>query len=155
MTIAFHALEPGFVAAIRAGGPDAYGAPAERTVSDGGGNPCRACLDDVPKGAEMLILAHRPFPEAQPYAETGPIFLCGQCKPRPASATPPPAIQARPDFLVKGYGENDRIVYGTGRITPSAAVAGYCEELLSQPRIAYVDIRSARNNCFICRVKRA
>ena len=50
MTIAYHALDAELVAAIRAGGPDAYGAAAERTVSDGGGNPCRACLEDIPEG---------------------------------------------------------------------------------------------------------
>ena len=153
--VQFIALDTQTVRHLQAGGGDANGQVPERHISTGDGTPCRHCLKQVKAGEPYLIVAHRPFPEAQPYAETGPIFLCGQCKPRPASATPPPAVQARPDFLVKGYGENDRIVYGTGRITPSAAVAGYCEELLSQPQIAYVDIRSARNNCFICRVKRA
>ena len=60
---------------LRAGGGDAYGNPAERTISDGEGNPCRHCLGFVPKGEEMLILAHRPFGAVQPYAETGPIFV--------------------------------------------------------------------------------
>ncbi len=155
MSIAFHPLDADFVAAIRAGGPDAYGAPAERAVSDGGGNPCRACLDDVPEGAKMLILAHRPFPALQPYAETGPIFLCGTCGGRAASGELPPALARRPDFLVKGYGADDRIVYGTGRITPTAEIAAYCEALLARPEIAYADIRSSRNNCFQCRVRRA
>lgn len=154
MTLAFHALPAETVAAIRAGGPDAYGAPAERIVSDGGGNPCRACLDDVPAGAEMLILAHRPFPALQPYAETGPIFLCGDCESRAPSALPPPAVATRPEFLVKGYGADDRIVYGTGRVTPTPEIEAYCEALLARPEIAYVDLRSARNNCFICRVTR-
>jgi hypothetical protein len=55
--------------------------PAERAVSDGQGNPCRSCLHEVPAGAGMLILAARPFPAAQPYAETGPIFFCADaCK---------------------------------------------------------------------------
>ena len=47
----------------------------ERQVSDGSAVPCRHCLSDVAAGEPFLILAHRPFPEAQPYAETGPIFL--------------------------------------------------------------------------------
>ena len=63
---------------LQAGGPDAYGNAPERVVSDGGGNPCRHCLKLIPEGAPMLILAHRPFSKAQPYAETGPIFLCGE-----------------------------------------------------------------------------
>lgn len=68
------------VRALQAGGKDAYGCAPERTVSDGDGNPCRHCLDFVPKGAGMLILAYRPFPDVQPYAETGRSF----CVPTPA-----------------------------------------------------------------------
>ena len=154
MTIAYHALDAELVAAIRAGGPDAYGAAAERTVSDGGGNPCRACLEDIPEGAEMLILAHRPFPALQPYAETGPIFLCENCNARSPGAMPP-AIATRREFLAKGYDHDDRIVYGTGRITPVTEVDAYCEDLLKREEIAFVDLRSAANNCFICRVRRA
>ena len=66
------------VRAYRAGHPDANGMAPERVVSDGGGNPCRHCLQCIPEGVEMLILAHRPFPAPQPYAESGPIFLCAE-----------------------------------------------------------------------------
>ena len=51
MTLRFLPLPTEAVAAIRAGGPDAHGQPAERHVSDGAGNPCRHCLHHVPKGA--------------------------------------------------------------------------------------------------------
>lgn len=153
MTIAYHALDPSLVTAIRAGGPDAYGAPAEQAVSDGSGNPCRSCLEDIPEGRSMLILAHRPFPAPQPYAETGPIFLCGNCEAR-APGEMPPVVATRQAFLVKGYGHDDRIAYGTGRITPVADIDAYCEDLLGREGIAYVDLRSSVNNCFICRVTR-
>ncbi|QIE56378.1 DUF1203 domain-containing protein [Pikeienuella piscinae] len=154
-SIAFHALDPAIVAALRAGGPDAYGAPAERAISDGSGNPCRLCLSDIPRGAGMLIVAHRPFPAPQPYAETGPIFLCAECAPRQPSAAPPPVVATRKEFLLKGYTEEYRIRYGTGRITPVPQIRAYCQELLARGDVAFVDIRSATNNCFICRVRRA
>jgi hypothetical protein len=57
MALKFHPYDQSFVDAVRAGGPDANCQPAERTVADGVGNPCRSCLRDVPLGAEMLILA--------------------------------------------------------------------------------------------------
>ena len=59
----------------QSGKPDANGQRPERAISDGNGNPCRHCLTDIPKGAQMLILGYRPFPTAQPYAELSPIFL--------------------------------------------------------------------------------
>ena len=67
--VRFIALPAETARAWRAGAPDAYGMPAERTVSDGNGNPCRHCLRDIPKGVGMLVLAHRPFPALQPYAD--------------------------------------------------------------------------------------
>ena len=47
-------------------------------VSDGGDNPCRHCLREIEKGKDMLVLTHRPFGNVQPYAESGPIFLCAE-----------------------------------------------------------------------------
>ena len=144
--------DPAFVATIRAGGPDANGQPAERAVSTGAGTPCRCCLRTIPKGDPFLILAARPFPAPQPYAESGPIFLCA------AACTPwqgvglPPILGASPQYLLKAYGPDDRIVYGTGRITPQAEVAAYAADLLGRDGIAYVDVRSAVNNCYLTRM---
>ena len=142
------------VAQLRAGGPDAYGMPAERAISDGNGNPCRSCLHDVPKGAEMLICAARPFGPLQPYAETGPVFFCAEdCTPY-VGVDLPPVLTTSPDYLVKAYDENERIVYGTGQITNSVHIQDYAAGLLERPEIAFVDVRSARNNCFQTRIVR-
>lgn len=143
-----------FVDHIRTGGEDVYGNPAERAISDGVGKPCRSCLKDVPKGEEMLILAARPFPDLQPYAETGPIFLCANtCKAHTGSDFPP-ILATSPDFLLKGYDRDNRIIYGTGAITPKNDVEGVAERLLARDDLAYVDVRSARNNCFLTRITR-
>ena len=76
--ITFVAMPTDQARALQAGGPDANGLSPERAVSSGSGNPCRHCLRFIPEGEEMLILSHRPFPSAQPYAETGPVFLCAE-----------------------------------------------------------------------------
>ncbi|MCD2181503.1 DUF1203 domain-containing protein [Rhizobium sp. GN54] len=135
------------------GGPDAYGMTPERAVSDGDGVPCRHCLNSVRAGEAYLILAHRPFPDPQPYAETGPIFL--HAAPCPAYAGPglPPMLESR-DYIVRGYDDRDRIVYGTGAVTPTGEIAGYAEALLERTDIAYVHVRSARNNCYQCKIVR-
>lgn len=153
MTLIFDPLPTSSVRAIRAGGPDAYGLPAETLVSDGHGAPCRHCLDHVPKGRPMLVLAWRPFPKAQPYAETGPIFLCGDDCAAWQGDGVPPILATSPDYLLKAYTPQDRILYGTGRVVPAPEIATYAQDLLSDPRVAYVDVRSARNNCFQCRIR--
>ncbi|MBL9073012.1 DUF1203 domain-containing protein [Tabrizicola sp.] len=137
----------------QAGRPDANGQVPERAVSDGGGNPCRHCLKMIPEGAAMLILAHRPFPAPQPYAEVGPIFLCANpCE--AGGGEGPPEVLASPDYIVRGYGADDRIVYGSGGVTATDAIPARAEVLFGDPKIAYLHVRSARNNCYQVRIDR-
>lgn len=149
----FVPIPTGTVRAYQSGAPDANGQTPERHVSDGGGNPCRHCLRMIPKGAGMLVLAHRPFPAPQPYAEVGPIFLCAEtCAPGAGRVLP--EMLSSPDYILRGYGADERIVYGTGAVTPTARIAARAADLLADPRVAYVHVRSARNNCFQVRVER-
>ena len=155
MPIRFEALPTETVRALQRGGPDAYGHQPERRVSDGDGVPCRHCLEDVAAGETYLVVAHRPFDTLQPYAETGPIFLhASECERAPARGERP-SILSGPDYIVRGYDSDERIVYGTGAVIPTDRVREYADRLLGQERIAFVHIRSARNNCFQCRVERA
>ena len=101
----------------------------------------------------MLVLAHRPFPAPQPYAEVGPIFLCAEpCQPGGGEAVP--EMLASPDYIVRGYGGDDRIVYGTGEVVPTPLIPALAATLLADARVAYVHVRSARNNCYQCRIDR-
>lgn len=154
MSIIFSPLPTAQVRALQSGGPDANGQRPERQVSDGGGNPCRHCLQMIPRGAGMLVLAHRPFPEPQPYAEVGPIFLCADtCDAGGGEVLP--AILASPDYIVRGYGADNRIVYGTGAVVPTEQIATETALRLADARVVYVHVRSARNNCYQLRVDRA
>ncbi|MGO1119883.1 DUF1203 domain-containing protein [Rhodovibrionaceae bacterium A322] len=138
------------------GGADAYGAEPEVHVSDGEGLPCRHCQQDIAAGENYLILAHKPFPEDQPYAETGPIFLHAKaCSQHPESAQIPEMFLRRESYLIKGYGADDRIVYGTGQIVPSERLDQAAAEIFSAEKVAYIHVRSALNNCYTCRIDRA
>ena len=150
----YTALETELVTKWQNGEPDAHRQAPEITTSDGPGNPCRHCLRDIPVGAPMLILAHQPFPTPQPYAETGPVFLCATPCPRGDSAMPPEILTTSPDYLVKGYNAQDRIIYGTGSIVAASDLHDHAGELLKRPDIAYLHVRSARNNCYQLRIDR-
>jgi hypothetical protein len=156
MPIAFTPIPTDVARRHQAGGPDANGQPPERAVSDGDGNPCRHCLRMIPQGAGMLILAHRPFPAPQPYAEQGPIFLCADpeacAAPAPGEALP--EVLASPDYILRGYSSDHRIVYGTGAVVPTDRLSAEAEARLADPRVAYRHVRSARNNCYQLRIDR-
>ena len=140
---------------LQRGGEDANGHIPKIQVSDGNGNPCRHCLRNIPEGGDMLILAHRPFDGLHPYAETGPIFLCAEpCERHTDSTALPPVLTTSPDYLIKGYGRDDRIVYGTGAVVPTTRLAEHATRILDDPKVAYVHVRSARNNCYQARVER-
>lgn len=149
----FVAIPTETVRAYQAGRADANGQVPERKRAEGTGNPCRHCLGMIPEGAEMLVLAHRPFPAPQPYAELGPIFLCADpCAAGGGEALP--EMLAAPDYIVRGYGADDRIVYGTGGVVATAMIPARAGELFSDPRVSYLHVRSARNNCYQCRIDR-
>jgi hypothetical protein len=156
MSIRIVALETELVRCLQSGGADANGQQPERHIGAGGGMmPCRHCLTDIQKGEPYLVLAHRPFPSAQPYAEQGPIFLHAEPCPRRAdSPEVPPMFLGRPSYLIRGYGRDDRIVYGTGQIVAPAAIPDAAERMLDDPRVAYVHVRSATNNCYQARIDR-
>lgn len=154
MPIAFIPMNASEAARLRAGGLDAYGHVAERKTSDGGGIPCRCCMGQVAAGEAYLVLAWRPFTTLQPYAETGPIFIhADPCTP-PTDHGTLPAMLNSPDYIVRGYDAAERIVYGTGGVIPTEAIAARAATLLDNPDIAFVHVRSARNNCFQCRIER-
>lgn len=150
----YQPLDKGFVARIRAGGEDANGLPAEKSVSDGQAKPCRSCLSNIDEGKGMLILAARPFSTLHPYAECGPIFLCEDaCTPWQEDGLPP-ILTTSPDYLMKAYGKDERIIYGTGAITSKDDIDLYANALFERDDVAYIDVRSARNNCFLTRTAR-
>jgi hypothetical protein len=135
----------------RAGAADVYGNPAEHHVSDGSA-PCRCCLRMIPEGDPMLALAYRPFIAVHAYAETGPVFLCTtDCAP---DNTQLPAVVVSPEYLLKAYCAQERIIYGTGQITSKDDIESYAAELLARDDVAFVDLRSARNNCWQSRIFR-
>ena len=155
MSIRFVPLETKLVQRLQTGGPDANGQVPEHHISPGGMMPCRHCLTDIAAGEAYLILAHRPFPTAQPYAEQGPIVLHAQaCARQPETEDAPRMLLTREAVLIRGYGSDDRIVYGTGRVLPPALMAQAAREAFGDPRIRYMHVRSASNNCYQCRIDR-
>ena len=143
------------------GGKDDHGNVPEVAISDGAGNPCRHCLKMIEKGDRFLIISYRPFDKLQPYAEQGPIFLHAepcetyQAESEAAAADEvPPVLNDSPRYLLRGYDERQRIVYGSGTITEQDQRKSAAGTLWEDDRIEFVHIRSATNNCWQARVDR-
>ena len=155
MSLRYSGMPSELAAAYRAGAPDANGQAPERRVSVDGDEPCRHCLGTVGVGEAFLTLAYRPFDALQPYAELGPVFIhaddCGAHEP---SLGLPVRETKGSGRILRGYGADDRIVYGTGRVVANAEIEAVAAAILSRPDVAYVHMRSATNNCVALRIDR-
>ena len=67
----------------------------------------------------------------------------------------PALFRARTEWLLRGYGHDGRIVYGTGAVTPKQDICTRAHELLQREDIAYLHMRSAQYNCYQVRIDRA
>jgi len=154
MTLRIQGISTDDVRRLRDGGPDANGQAPLVRVSEGVANPCRHCLDLIAEGYDKLVLAYRPFDRAQPYAETGPIFLHRDLCPRYDGDAVPAWFDFMDPAIVRGYDGDDWIRYDTGDVVRGPEIAAACRTILADPTVAYVHVRS-KFNCFQCRVDRA
>ncbi len=142
---------------LQAGRADHHGHSPEHQISDGDGNPCRHCLEMIGKNEPMLVVSYRPFETTNPYAEQGPIFL--HAKECAAFCNPdgelPPVLRDSASYLLRGYSDEERIVYGSGGVVHTSVLTDRAAHLLAQPNIAFVDVRSASNNCWQARILRS
>jgi hypothetical protein len=153
--ILFHAMPTEDAENLWSVGTDAYGYLPETMISDGPGHPCRHCLANIDAGDELYVFAYRPFPALQPYAETGPVFMHKTpCRRYFAVEIQPPVLDTSSDFILRGYGANNRIVYGTGNVTLKQDIPDYAARLFERDDVSYIHVRSARNNCYQCRIDR-
>jgi hypothetical protein len=155
MPYKFEPMDETTAAHIRSGGADAYGNPPERKISDGQGVPCRRCLGMVAAGDSYLVFAWRPFTRLHAYAETGPVFIhADHCTPPVLERGGIPVFLESPDYILRGYDRDEKIVYGSGGVVPRGSIPDRIMALLCKPDIESVHIRSSRNNCYHCRVVR-
>ena len=153
MKLTYHGLPTHIVRDIKTSGRDVYDLPVETHTSDGNVSPCRHCLGVVPKGMPYLVLAHRPFEKVNAYTEIGPIFLCAEdCAPY-TGETVPTALDS-PTYLMRGYTTDERILYGTGQVIQHNNMMNRAAAILENPDVAFVDVRSAMNNCWQGRITR-
>ena len=64
----------------------------------------------------------------------------------------PKLFASRKTALIKGYSQDNRIKYGTGRIVDTAHLLDNAGDIFQTPDVAYIHVRSAHNNCLTCRI---
>src|SRR5215468_3060912 len=88
--------------------------------------PCRHCMRQTRPGADLILLKYSPFSSRSrsPYAERGPIFLCGEdC----AAHSPPdslPEIVTSRQVNIRAYDARDFMLYAHSQLADGRDAEG-------------------------------
>jgi hypothetical protein len=129
-----------------------YGFPAHREVAAGRA-PCRHCLKLIRKDEEELLLfTYDPFRELGEPPLPGPVYIhATECPRHPESDVIPEDYRGRL-LTLEGYGEN-RALLREIRVSEGAEERA-AEQLFSEEKIRYVNVRSTEAGCFLFRLER-
>ena len=140
---------------LQNGGLDFYGNLPIKLISDGGGIPCRHCLEDIAEGDGYLALAFGPFADQHAYAEVGPIFIHSKKCHAYSGKVIPTSFLTREHYIMHAYSKRTKaIIYGSGKRITSDKVALEAHKLFENMDTDFIHLRSASYTCFSCRVER-
>jgi hypothetical protein len=130
-----------------------YGFPAHREVAAGRA-PCRHCLKLIQKNKEELLLfTYDPFRELGEPPLPGPVYIhAAECPRHPESDVIPEDYRGRL-LTLEGYGESRALVKEIR--ASEGAEERAAEQLFSDGKIRYVNVRSTEAGCFLFRLERA
>jgi hypothetical protein len=130
-----------------------YGFPSHREVAAGRA-PCRHCLKLIRKSEEELLLfTYDPFRELGEPPLPGPVYIhAAECPRHPESDVIPEEYRGRL-LTLEGYGVNRALVKEI-RVSEGAEERA-AEQLFSEAKIRYVNVRSTEAGCFLFRLERS
>ena len=127
---------------------DDFGNALQPAVQSG---PCRHCLRYAVPGERLVLVAYQPFDVANPYRETGPIFVHADGCERYRGAGLPPDFRTRP-LVLRGYDAEQTIARA------EAVADGMAElriaDMLEDSDIARIHVRSLTHGCYLFRIDR-
>jgi hypothetical protein len=142
-------------ARFRATGRDDRGGTVHRRAVDGPGFPCRHCLRLGLPGETMLLASwDLPLPQG-PYWTPSPVFLHGHDCPRgEAVDTLPETVTDNMIVSLRHYDADGMCLYDLGVVSAGDAAEPLLRARLADPRVAYVNIHTARPGCWLTRVEK-
>ena len=134
---------------------DDRGGTVHRRTVDRPGFPCRHCLRNGIAGETMLLASwDLPLPQG-PYWTPSPIFLHAADCPRAAIVdTLPETVLRNPLVSLRHYDAGGMCLYEHGIVLPGEQAEGPLRQRLGDPRVAFVNIHTARPGCWLARVER-
>lgn len=139
---------------FRATRVDDRGNPAHSRIVDGPGFPCRHCLRLGEAGEAMLLVSwDLPLPQGT-YWTPSPVFLhAHDCERMVIEDALPEIVTANMLVSLRHYDIAGMCLYDLGMVGAGDEVEAPLRERLVDPRVAYVNIHTARPGCWLVRVE--
>lgn len=140
---------------FRESGRDDRGGPVHRRVVDGPGFPCRHCLRLGLPGETMLLASWDLPAPLGPYWAPSPVFLhAHDCPAVIEQDRLPQTVTENSIISLRHYDHDGMCLYDLGIVLPGCEADTPLRERLADPRVAFVNIHTARPGCWLTRVER-
>jgi hypothetical protein len=148
-----HAVDPERLDAVRRAGVDEHGNAFTAYAASGSGEPLRCCLRFAHVGEQIALISWAPFTEISPWREVGPVYVhadrCGG-----PLGTGIPGELSRGPLLLRTYRADGSMDYDHHTLVGAEDVEPMLEDLLAQPEVATVHVRTVLPQCFLYAVTR-
>jgi hypothetical protein len=114
--------------------------------------PCRHCLQWAAPGQELVLFPFTTIEPGKPYAETGPIFVHAKACERYRATDEFPG-EFRESRSIRGYDAAENMI--AGEVINGSGPEEVIDQLLENPQIAFLQVRSASRGCYTFGIERA
>ena len=152
-TLTVHAIDPARLDAVRDAGTDGFGNPFTAYDATGDGEPLRCCLRFARAGEPIALISWAPFTEVSPWREVGPVYVHAERCVGPAGSGIPRALSRGP-LLLRTYRADGSMDYDHNTLVGADDVEPMLDDLLAEPEVATVHVRTVRPQCFLYAVTR-
>ena len=149
-------MDPEAASRFRTSRRDDRGGIIQTREVDRPGYPCRACLR-LGQPGEVMLLASWDLPLPQgPYWTPSPVFLhAHDCAGAALEDALPETVLVNSIISLRHYDAAGMCLYDLGIVLPGEEAEAALRARLGDPRVAYVNIHTARPGCWLTRVEKA
>ena len=152
-TMTVHALDPARLDAVREAGVDEFGSPVAPFAASGDGEPLRCCLRFARAGEAIALISWAPFTDVSPWREVGPVYVHAEgCEGYSEPCLP--GDLRRGQLLLRTYHADGSMDYEHNTVVMDEDVEPLLDQLLAEPDVALVHVRTLRPQCFLYAVTR-
>ena len=145
-----HAIDPARLDVVRTTGIDGHGNQLRPFAATGQGEPLRCCLRFAKPGEQIALISYAPFEHPSVWREIGPVYIhAAPCEGYAQTGYLPEELATGPRVL-RTYRADDTMNYDHNTVvTDDADLQPIIEDLLCQPEVTTVHVRTLAPQCFL------